>query len=105
VSARADVAPGGVWLEAGSFNSSFVLSANTAVTFSAPATVGNSVAVPEWSVIREPGQSPQNGYFDWAPIQAQAQAFLYIGSGPSADTNWAAICGPMNRATPAIPNS
>lgn len=86
--ATADLPKGGVWQESASFNGSFVLSANTAVTFSVLASVANSVVVPDWSVIRQPGQYPQNGYFDWAPIQADARAYLYVGGTVDSSTGF-----------------
>lgn len=87
LSASASVQKGGTWTETVTFNNSFVLSANTAVTFSAQASTALSVVVPDGSVIlREPYNYLDNGYFDWAPIQAQASATLFFSSPSEPST-------------------
>ena len=80
--ASSSVQKGGTWNQTAQFTNDFVLGANTAVTFVAQANAAFGVVVPDGSVVQRPGGYLDNGYFDWAPIQASAQAMLYIGAVP-----------------------
>jgi hypothetical protein len=77
--ASASVQAGGTWWLRSSVTNDFVLSSNTAVTFTALANEAYGVVVPEWSVVTRPNGYQDNGYFDWAPIQVSASAMLHIG--------------------------
>jgi hypothetical protein len=59
------------------FSLPFQLSAGTALTVTATATAQLAVDVPAWSVDRT--TYPRNGYFDWAPMQAEGSTVLYVG--------------------------
>lgn len=79
----AQVNPGGYWNLSAVFTQGFVLSANTAVTFTALAQTSLGVTVPDGSVVTTPYGYQDNGYFDWAPLQASTNAVLFIGNAPS----------------------
>ena len=79
LSASAQVDTGGRWNQSATFTQAFVLGANTAVSFTALAQSNLGVTVPEWSVVQTPW-GISNGYFDWAPIQAETRAVLHVGS-------------------------
>ncbi len=80
VSATASVPIGGSWNLQSSITNDFVLSAKTAVTFTAQADVALGVVVPSWSVVQRPSGYLDNGYFDWAPIQVEVVSVLGIGA-------------------------
>jgi hypothetical protein len=79
VISSASVPVGGEWSLRSSVTNGFVLSANTAVTFTATANVSLGVVVPDWSVVQRQGGYMDNGYFDWAPIQVDVQTLLHVG--------------------------
>jgi hypothetical protein len=83
LSAKANVPVGGNWFLQSSVTNDFVLSAKTAITFTAQADVALGVVVPSWSVVQRPNGYLDNGYFDWAPIQVNVASMLGIGT--SAD--------------------
>jgi hypothetical protein len=79
LSTSADMAKGGTWNQTSAFVNTFSLSPHTAITFTSDASIAASVVVPDWSVRREPSGYMNNGYFDWAPLQAGSLAMLYVG--------------------------
>lgn len=79
----ADVSVGGQWSLSAVLTQGFTLSANTAVTFTALAQTSLGVTVPDGSVVTTPYGYQDNGYFDWAPLQASTNAILFVGSTPA----------------------
>lgn len=91
---------GAQWSLLAQYDQSFVLGANTAITFTASADMANSVVVPPGSVDRTQGYD-DNGYFDWAPIQASTTALITVGDGPFTDRSgsppcWGDACASMD---------
>jgi hypothetical protein len=80
----ASIPVGASWWQANVLSKDFVLSANTAITFTAQASASLEVMVPPGSVVVTPSGYVSNGYFDWAPIQARSLASLYLGTGALA---------------------
>jgi hypothetical protein len=75
VSAAAVVPVGAQWYQKVVFSKDFSLSANTAVTFTAEATTTQGVDVVPGSMLGPGGTS----YFDYAALQSEAIAMLYVG--------------------------
>ena len=75
---------GGTWGEVNQYDQEFVLGPHTAITFTAAAKVLDSVTVPPDSVVTRPGGYQDNGYFDWAPIQATSAAVLAFDADVSS---------------------
>lgn len=80
LSTSTSIPVGARWDQTQVLSKNFVLSANTAVTFTADASTALGVVVPPGSVVLKPPGYLSNGYFDWAPMQARALASLYLGS-------------------------
>jgi hypothetical protein len=80
----ASIPVGATWGQTDVLSQDFVLSPNTAITFTAEASSALGVVVPPGSVVLKPAGYLSNGYFDWAPIQARALASLYLGSNALA---------------------
>ena len=78
----ADVSNGGLWNLNSVLTQGFTLGANTAVTFTALAQTSLGVTVPHGSVVTRPSGYEDNGYFDWAPLQAGSNVVLFIGNVP-----------------------
>ena len=74
---------GGSWGVSSQYDQVFMLGANTAITFTATAETQLGVVVPPDSVVQGP-YGVQNGYFDWAPIQASATALIAVGDQPAS---------------------
>jgi hypothetical protein len=80
---------GGFYLSS-DYSLPFQLSAGTALTVTATASAQLAVDVPAWSVDRS--TYPRNGYFDWAPLDADASTVLYVGQLDSGLPASAARC-------------
>jgi hypothetical protein len=78
VTAAAVVPLGAQWFQKVVFGQDFSLSANTAVTFTAEVKTSQSVEVVPGSMRAGPDG---RGYFDWAALQSDITALLYVGSG------------------------
>ncbi|HIV71767.1 MAG TPA: PEP-CTERM sorting domain-containing protein [Candidatus Aquabacterium excrementipullorum] len=91
-STTASITTGGQWSLSAILTQGFTLSANTAVTFTALAKSSLGVTVPAGSVVTTPWGSQDNGYFDWAPLQADTKAILFIGQLPEYWWNLSADC-------------
>jgi len=80
LTATASMPLGGSWTLQSAISNDFVLSAKTAITFTAQADVALGVVVPSWSVVQRQNGYLDNGYFDWAPIQVDVVSMLEIGA-------------------------
>lgn len=78
LSTSANIPVGGLWRLLTQYEQGFVLGAKTAISFTALAQSNLGVVVPPWSVTTEPYGYPNNGYFDWAPIQAETMAYIAV---------------------------
>ena len=77
LTATASTPMGQSWYDEAHFNGGFTLSPKTAVTFTADAQGAISGTVPKNAyLVVQPGGYQDNGYFDWAYIQASADAII-----------------------------